>query len=381
MSNENFFKHDDKAYAENLNDAILIANAFDYQVPVNIPGMYGNNHYPNDNNIHKVGVADVTIISSGSLSIGDTSITNNSNTSQVLRLRVYPNFNSFYAWKKLNWTCTGDVTVNICDAGTSTSLLPSGALTNPDNETLLNGISNLQGLKEYDLLITIPVNGVLNTLSLVFVNNWNSNNRVSASINQSNVTGLVSDLSGIRDDLSSLESSKAPIVHNHTLADVVSLEAFPNIGTGIRVTQRVVNRAIDNKIGSLSTSITNTYHWNYQNNQPTSRVTYNRDGVVVNAYRRGNTVTVRVRVDIKYINMGSDTASLSLATLPSGYRPPIQLYSLNAIYPYYPMFRYGSVNTDGKINLNVKGATSVQTVNAWIDLAFTYVTPDDDPSQ
>lgn len=197
MSNENFFKHDDKAYAENLNDAILIANAFDYQVPVNIPGMYGNNHYPNDNNIHKVGVADVTIVSSGSLSIGDTAITNNSNTSQVLRLRVYPNFNSFYAWKRLNWTCTGAVTVNICDAGTSTSLLPSGALTNPDNETLLNGISSLQGLKEYDLLITIPVNGILNTLSLVFVNNWNSNNRVSASISQANVTGLESSLDGL----------------------------------------------------------------------------------------------------------------------------------------------------------------------------------------
>lgn len=205
MTNENFFKHDNKAYTENLNDAILIANAFDYQVPVNIPGMYGNNHYPNDNNIHKVGVADVTIVSSGSLSIGDTSITNNSNTSQVLRLRVYPNFNSFYAWKKLNWTCTGDVTVNICDTGTSTSLLPSGALTNPDNETLLNGISSLQGLKEYDLLITIPVSGVLNTLSLVFVNNWNSQNRVSASINQSNVTGLEEDLESVNSSLENLD--------------------------------------------------------------------------------------------------------------------------------------------------------------------------------
>ena len=201
MTNENFFKHDNKAYTENLNDAILIANAFNYQVPVNIPGMYNNNHYPNDNNIHKVGVADVTIVSSGSLSIGDTSITNNSNTSQVLRLRVYPNFNSFYAWKKLNWTCTGDVTVNICDAGTSTSLLPSGALTNPDNETLLNGISSLQGLKEYDLLITIPVSGVLNTLSLVFVNNWNSNNRVSASISQANVTGLEDELSSLQTEV------------------------------------------------------------------------------------------------------------------------------------------------------------------------------------
>ena len=101
----------------------------------------------------------------------------------------------------------------------------------------------------------------------------------------------------------------------------------------------------------------------------------------MNAYRRGNTVTVRVRVDIKYINMGSDNATLSLATLPSGYRPPIQLYSLNAIYPYFTMFRYCNVNTSGQINLNVKGASSTQTVNAWIDLAFTYVTTDDAPSQ
>lgn len=45
------------------------------------------------------------------------------------------------------------------------------------------------------------------------------------------------------------------------------------------------------------------------------------------------------------------------------------------------MFRYGSVNTNGQINLNVKGASTVQTVNAWIDLAFTYVTTDDAPSQ
>lgn len=139
--------------------------------------------------------------------------------------------------------------------------------------------------------------------------------------------------------------------------------------------------SVTGAISSLDTSITNTYHWNYQNSQVTGQVTYNDDGVVVNAYRRGNTVTVRVSVHIKYINMGSSNAPLLLATLPSGYRPPIQLYSLNAIYPYYTMFRYGSVNTNGQININVNGATSAQTVNAWIDLAFTYVTPDDAPSQ
>lgn len=256
MTNENFFKHDDKAYTENLNDAILIANAFDYQVPVNIPGMYGNNHYPNDNNIHKVGVADVTIVSSGSLSIGDTSITNNSNTSQVLRLRVYPNFNNFYGWKDLGWDGDDGITIDICDAGTTTSLLPSGELTNPDGNNLA-GIASLRGLKEYDLLITIPVSGVLNTLSLVFVNNWNSQNRVSASINQSNVTGLESDLSGIRDDLSDLQEGKADTEHSHTTSTVVERNALSHIGTSVNALQSVVNEAVDEMVGSLSTSITN----------------------------------------------------------------------------------------------------------------------------
>ena len=210
MTNENFFKHDDKAYAENLNDAILIANAFDYEVPVKLPEMYNNNHYPNNNNIHKVGVADVTIISSGSLSIGDTSITNNANTSQVLRLRVYPNFNNFFSWKDLRWTATGAITIDICDAGTTTSLLPAGELTNPEGNRL-SGIANLQGLKEYDLLITIPTNGILNTLSIVFVNNWNSQNRVSASISAANVSGLVDDLNEINTSIESLNSQVSPL--------------------------------------------------------------------------------------------------------------------------------------------------------------------------
>ena len=264
MTNENFFKHDDKAYAENLNDAILIANAFDYQVPVNIPGMYGNNHYPNDNNIHKVGVADVTIVSSGSLSIGDTSITNNSNTSQVLRLRVYPNFNNFYGWKDLGWDGDDGITIDICDAGTTTSLLPSGELTNPDGNNLA-GIASLRGLKEYDLLITIPTNCSLNSLSLVFVNNLNSQNRVSASINQSNVTGLVSDLSGIHDDLSSLESGKANTVHTHSSMDVIERNTLPNIGIQDTATQSRINLGVNAVVGSLSDSITNLIKVQYAN--------------------------------------------------------------------------------------------------------------------
>lgn len=77
--------------------------------------------------------------------------------------------------------------------------------------------------------------------------------------------------------------------------------------------------------------------------------------------------------------MGQDNAPLTFATLPSGYRPPLNVYALNAIYPYYTMFRYGCINTNGGVYVNVKGASSVQTVNAWIDLNWTYVTNDPAP--
>lgn len=305
MSNENFFKHDDKAYAENLNDAILIANAFDYEVPVNIPSMYSNHHYPSNNNTYKAGVADITLISSGSLSIGDEAITNNTNSSQMLRLRIYPNFNNFYAWKRLNWTCTGAVTVNICDAGTSTSLLPSGALTNPDNETLLNGISSLQGLKEYDLLITIPVNGVLNTLSLVFVNNWNSQNRVSASISQGNVTGLVSDLS-------SLESGKADTEHTHSSSDVTESNALSNIGTSANATQSVINGAVDEMVGSLDTSITNIMGFTLVHSGASDKIRVYSNGLVVYFTMQGTFS----------MNANADT---NTGTIPSQYAPNVPI--------------------------------------------------------
>lgn len=77
--------------------------------------------------------------------------------------------------------------------------------------------------------------------------------------------------------------------------------------------------------------------------------------------------------------MGKDNGSLVFATLPVGYRPTLPTYSLNATYPYYSMFRYGAINTRGEVYVNVKGASSVQTVNAWVELNWTYVTNDPAP--
>jgi len=372
MSNENFFKHDDKAYAENLNDAILIANAFDYEVPVNIPSMYSNHHYPSNNNTYKAGVADITLISSGSLSIGDEAITNNTNSSQMLRLRIYPNFNNFYAWKRLNWTCTGDVTVNICDAGTSTSLLPSGALTNPDNETLLNGISNLQGLKEYDLLITIPVNGVLNTLSLVFVNNWNSQNRVSASISQGNVTGLV-------DDLSSLESGKADTEHTHSSSDVTESTGLPNIGTSVNASQSVVNGAVDEMVGSLSTSITNIYEASGTFITNTC-FTYRTN--LGNFRRVGKVVQFEMGDNVKALNTTTRGATYPYLTIPDGFKPVQSMYMQNMYWLNNEKEHQITfiAQPNGELSARVWWINST-TQDVGVMIGATWITNDTTPSQ
>ena len=290
MSNS-FFNDSNKAYSENLNDGILVGNAFDWTVEASLP-TDTDGVFPNSSTIVMAKVADVYATPNSNLSIG-SSIENSSGSSQVYRLTVYPNFNRFGGFTFVS--LEGDGSVIITEKGGT-----SPVRNNLDYSNLGN-VTELKTLKEYDIVITIPASGEVTGLGFGFKS---SSADVTASINQSNVTGLESDLSGIRDDLSSLESGKANTVHshnssqvteinalsnigtsanalqsvvnravngkvgslesgkanvshNHTLTDVVSNEVCPNIGTGMGVTQRVVTRAIDEKVGSLSTSITN----------------------------------------------------------------------------------------------------------------------------
>ena len=40
---DNYFTNEDKPFAENLNDALLISNVFDFTVPIVLPTMFSNN--------------------------------------------------------------------------------------------------------------------------------------------------------------------------------------------------------------------------------------------------------------------------------------------------------------------------------------------------
>ena len=43
------------------------------------------------------------------------------------------------------------------------------------------------------------------------------------------------------------------------------------------------------------------------------------------------------------------------------------------------MFRYAAISTNGSVYVNVNGASTTQTVNAWVDMSWTYVTNDSEP--
>ena len=181
-----FFKNGDKAYSENLNDSILVGNAFDLIIGVALPTDTGG-VFPNSSTVVKAKVADLSITPNSNLSIG-SSIENSSGSSQTYRLTVYPNFNRFGGFKSISLTADSGVTFYIANKG-GTSPIAS----NLDYDDLGN-VPELKLLKEYDIVITIPSNKKVTGLEFVF---QSSSADVSGSISQSNVTGLGDRLTAI----------------------------------------------------------------------------------------------------------------------------------------------------------------------------------------
>ncbi len=188
----NFFNDSNKAYSENLNDGILVGNAFDWTLDVSLP-IDTDGVFPSSSDVVMAKVADVSITPNSNLSIG-SSIENSSGSSQVYRLTVYPNFNRFGGFKSI--TLEGDGTFYIANKGANTPIA-----NNLDYDNLGN-VPELKVLKEYDIVVTIPNNGEVTGLGFVF---QSSRANVSGSINQANVAGLTTRLNSIDESISSID--------------------------------------------------------------------------------------------------------------------------------------------------------------------------------
>ena len=207
-----FFKHGHKVYSENLNDGILVGNSFDWTVNISLPGDTGG-VFPNTTTVVKAKVADCSITPNSNLSIGET-ITNNAGSSQVYHLTVYPNFNRFGGFTFVSLEGDGDVII--------TEVGASAPIRNNLDYSGLGDVVELKQLKEYDIVVTIPAGGVVTGLGFGFKS---SSADVTASINQSNVTGLESALTGLNEGLDDVETG---VSNNLSKINTLSREVWNN---------------------------------------------------------------------------------------------------------------------------------------------------------
>lgn len=189
-SSEFYFTHNEKIFAEHLNDTILLTNAFDLIIPIKMPSMFSDGAFQNTIDPRKCGMAIVTLNSElpSGISINSNGALTGSGT---VAFKFYPNFNTFGCIKKINWTNTGSITVN---------------LKKTDNTSIISSVTQNADISQNDELnklqeIVIEVvfgNATLTELEIILENKKET--RYGAKINMDNVDGLTNELENIEDN-------------------------------------------------------------------------------------------------------------------------------------------------------------------------------------
>ena len=364
-----FFKNGDKAYSENLNDGVLVGNAFDWTVSIGLPADNGG-VFPNSSTVVKAKVADVYISPNSNLSIGST-ISNSSGSSQVYRLTVYPNFNRYGGFKSISVTASSGVTFYIANKGATSPIA-----SNLDYSDL-SSVPELKVLKEYDIVLTIPNGKSVSGLEFVF---QSSSADVSGTIDQSNVTGLEDTLTEQEGRLSTLEEVNSDIYYYN----LMSSDFNPNIDDEIIITCRVktvtgedvegktvtlykngssVGTSTTSELGVASWTVT-CDDWGLQD----FRVENTSIQVNVTGWREITIGTGRLWVNDEtktavyyFTRTGAITSEISYANaIPSGYRP----------YSYVRMIAHSSPNTVIKLGVEPDGTVRL-TSNSYSSTSIT----------
>lgn len=191
MSYNEYFSNGDKPFAENLNDSLLLVDAFDLNIPIKLPDMYKDGEFNSSTGVvRKAGVALVTITNKASgVTIGSDNI---SGTGKIT-FRFYPNFNQFYKWYKVAWTCSsGSATVDLKETDGTT------ILSNITSDSELSSETELSKLQEVDVVVDLT-SATLTDLTVTFVNNHSVHVRPTATLEQANVDGLITSLASKED--------------------------------------------------------------------------------------------------------------------------------------------------------------------------------------
>lgn len=224
MSNyDDYFTHDDKPFAENLNDALLLSNVFDLTVPIEMPLMFSNQTWVNSTSKRKCGVSIVklgsTLPSGLSVStLNDESVITGTGTMQLL---VYPNFNSFGKFKSFDWNSVNDnITVNL-KTKTGTTIL-----SDISKGTLESVPSALQQLDQIIIELVFTANDTLKSLSFVMENKQQE--RYGADVSIPSVSGLSEILDSYDNDISTINDNITNIDNAISTSDWIYLYQSAN---------------------------------------------------------------------------------------------------------------------------------------------------------
>lgn len=182
---DNYFRNEDKPFAENLNDALLLSNVFDLTVGIEMPKMFSNSSWVNTNSPRKCSVAILTLkegLPSG-VTVSTDSDTGNSilTGTGTVKLSIYPNFNAFGRYKSISWENDGSIIVNLkTDTGSTIA-------NNITNGEITSASSNLQTLQEIIIEI-VMTDATLKSFNVVMENK--SQDRYGATVGITDVTGL-----------------------------------------------------------------------------------------------------------------------------------------------------------------------------------------------
>ncbi|MDO5827311.1 MAG: hypothetical protein Q4Q19_03515 [Methanobrevibacter sp.] len=193
---DDYFTNDDKPFAENLNDALLLSNVFDLTVPIELPRMFTNSAWVNSVSPRKAGVSIVTLDEQLSgISIGTDSDDNSILTATedtAFGFYFYPNFNSFGQIHSISWEGTDDITV---DLYTDNNVLIT---ENINNGSLQESSVHLRQLKPLLVVVNMPDESVLNSFTIVMQNK--QQDRYGAEVG-------ISDVNGLNDRFANLETT------------------------------------------------------------------------------------------------------------------------------------------------------------------------------
>lgn len=223
---DEYFRNEDKPFAENLNDALLLSNVFDLTVGIEMPKMFSNSEWVNTTSPRKCSVAICTLkegLPSG-VTVGTDSETGKSILSGTgtVKLSFYPNFNSFGSYDSISWENDGSIVVNLKTAAGTTI---ANNINKGDVESQSSELKTLQEI----VIEIVFTNATLYSFNIVMSNK--EQERYGATVGITDVTGLQDNLDLKVDK----ETGKQLSTNDFTNTYKALLDSIDNSITQIRV--------------------------------------------------------------------------------------------------------------------------------------------------